>query len=327
MVHARTQVDTAWVTAYSGSAAGRPLVSLRDFGNAAIYSGLAPIAWTLSENALPGAAKNIAGLITPALKSKTVPDRYRRSILGPRVTGERAAEIQQATVAHLILERLYRLRRYRPGGWQPNYGINGGQHIEAALAGGRGTLLWVMPFRYSALVTKIAFAQEGWTVSHLSGLDHLAPSSRLACALLNQARTTIERRNLAEHLMIERDNGVQGRPTLDVLAERLRGNGMVSITVGKTGKQTRTVPLLNGRLPLAIEPVHLALKSGANMLPVFTIAERPGHFSITIGRPLDAGTAGNDEERIDAMLYDFADRLAPLAESRPGQFPWDRSTA
>ena len=82
----------------------------------------------------------------------------------------------------------------------------GRQTLRHPLAGGRGALLWVMPFRYSALVTKIAFAQEGWTVSHLSGLDHLAPNSRLACALLNQARTTIERRNLAEHLMIERDN-------------------------------------------------------------------------------------------------------------------------
>ena len=327
MVHGRTRVDTARVTAHSGSGSGRPLVSLRDCGNAAIYSVLAPIAWTLSENALPGVAKKIAGLITPTLKSKTVADRYRRSILGPLVTGERAAEIQRAIVAHLILERLYLLRRFRPDGWQPNYGIIGGQHIEAALAGGRGALLWGMPFRYSDLVTKIAFAQEGWTVSHLSALDHPGPNSRLAGALLNQARTLIERRNLAEHLKIERDNRVQGRPILDVLAERLRGNGMVSITVGKTGKQTRTVPLLNGRLPLAIEPAHLALKSGAPNLPVFTIADRPGHFSITIGRPLDAGTSGNDEERIDAMLYDFAERLAPLAESRPGQFPWDRFTA
>jgi lauroyl/myristoyl acyltransferase len=327
MVHGRTQDNRAWAVAPSGSASGRPLVSFRDCGNAAIYAALAPIAWTLSEHALSGAAQKIAGLITPALKSKTVPDRYRRSILGPLLTGERAAEIRRATLAHVILERLYHLRRYRPGGWQPNYGIKGGQHIEAALAGGRGALLWVMPFRYSDLVTKIAFAQEGWAVSHLSALDHPGPNSRLADALLNQARPPIERRNLAEHLKIERDNRVQGRPILDVLADRLRGKGMVSITVGTTGKQTRTVPWLNGRLPLAMEPAHLALKSGAPMLPVFTIAERPGYFSITIGRPLDAGTSGNDEERIDAMLSDFAERLAPLAESRPGQFPWDRFTA
>mgnify|MGYP001817216664 FL=1 len=111
------------------------------------------MAWTLPENALPGAAEKIAGLITPVLKTNTVHDRDRKSLLGPLFNRERAAAIRRATVTHLILERFYLLRCYRPGGWQLSYRISEGEHIEAALVDGHGALLWVMPFRYSDLVT------------------------------------------------------------------------------------------------------------------------------------------------------------------------------
>ena len=75
--------------------------------------------------------------------------------------------------------------------------------------------------------------------------------------------------------MIGSNNRVQGRPILDVLAKRLAAYGIVSITVDKAGKQTHTVPLLNGHLRLAIEPVHLALKSAPRYYP-FSQAPKDG---------------------------------------------------
>lgn len=124
--------------------------------------------------------------------------------------------------------------------------------------------------------------------------------------------------------MIGRDARVNGRPTLEVLADRLAANRLVTITVGTGGRRILAVPFLDGEFRVATGPAHLALVTGAPILPVFTIAEAPGDFTVTIGAPLDAGSAADDPGRIEGLIRDFAGRLEPFAAQWPDQFPWVR---
>lgn len=216
------------------------------------------------------------------------------------------------------------MRCHRPGSWQPACRIEGGEHIEAALAEGRGALLWVMPFRYSDLISKIALHRNGYDVSHLSRFNHPGSNTRLGCAFVNPVRTSIEGRHLGERLVIGRDVRIDGRATLEVLSDRLAANRLVTITVGTGGRRTLAVPFLDGEFRVATGPAHLALTTGAPILPAFTIAEAPGDFTVTIGAPLDAGAATDDAGRIEGLIRDFAGRLEPFAEQWPDQFPWVR---
>ena len=70
---------------------------------------------------------------------------------------------------------------------------------------------------------------------------------------------------------------------------------------GTGGRRTLAVRFLDGEFRVATGPAHLALTTGAPILPVFTIAEAPGDFEhldfgvavqAVAGLDLDRGCAG-----------------------------------
>ena len=307
------------------SDAVRPLkkANAKDARETLAYLSLAAPALTLPERALPRLARAVARVA--ALRAAPAPkvEAYRRAVLGPAATPDRQAEIDRGVIESYLLDRFYLLRCHRPGGWRPEARIEGDSRIASALERGSGALLWVMPLRVSDFVTKIALARAGHGVAHLSRFSHPGSNTRYGLARLNPVRTKIESRYV-ERVVIGRDNRVGGRPTLDVLAERLRANGIVSITVGDSCRHTLTVPLLSGAIRLSTGPAHLAASTGAPLIPISTVAEAPGRFLVDVGAPLDAGGQPPGPDRIEAMSRDFANRLGPFARHWPEQFPWTR---
>ena len=135
--------------------------------------------------------------------------------------------------------RLHCLPFYCGRRWHPDIRIDGLDHVEEALAQGRGAILWTQPMAYSDIVTKMAFHQAGHAISHLSRPAHGLTRSRLFAPLFNPIWTSVERRFLAERLVIE---GGRVGPVMATITQRLAENKLVSITVGAQARQTCRVP-------------------------------------------------------------------------------------
>lgn len=215
------------------------------------------------------------------------------------------------------LTHLQILRCHRIGGWRPRIDFTGREHLLRALDAGKGAILWVMPFCSAALVTKMAFAEQGLRVSHLSRLEHGFSPSRIGARFLNPIWTSVEERYLAERLVMSREDSVSA---LHALVRRLRANQLVSISVSLQGGRTYAVPLLNAALCVADGAPALAYRTGAALLPVFTVCTGEDAFA-TVVEPALAGAAHPDRETaVQALLAGYAAVLERYLVRWPDQF-------
>lgn len=209
-------------------------------------------------------------------------------------------------------EVLLLLNLHRPGGLGSKTLLRGREHLDAAYAAGKGAILWVAPTTFGPAVTKIALDRAGIPLWHLSRPSHGFSNTAFGRAYLNPIRTSIENKHLAGRIVI-RDGDV--RTALEEIAQRLRENKAVSITMGTEARAVSSIPFLAGTLTVAKRPVAMARESGAALLPVVTLEQHDGSFLTEIGPPLLADAATEDD-----ALHRLADFLAPLGRAYPEQF-------
>ncbi len=235
-------------------------------------------------------------------------------LLAGRPLARDADRITAGLVANHHHARLQILRSHRPGSWQPCIILSGREHVEQALRAGRGGILWVAPFVFSDLVTKMAFYQAGFSVSHLSRTEHGFSPSRFGTRVLNPIWTSIERRYVVERFVI---SGEESVGALRRVIRRVRENQLVSITISSQGQRTHTAPFLNGRLQVAEGAPALACRTGAALLPVFTVHTAEGAFVTTVEAPLQVAP---DLER-EAVVQSLVAQCAMLLESYTLRWP------
>jgi lauroyl/myristoyl acyltransferase len=209
-------------------------------------------------------------------------------------------------------------------GWSAPVDLVGREHVDAALAAGRGAVLWVAHFSFNALAAKKAFHEAGFAVSHLSRPEHGFSKSRFGIAFLNPLRVNAELRYLKGRIIIDR-----AKPAAAVTRgqKELKANGIISITAGAwEGAKIATVDVHGAALDLSTGAPGLAVMTGAALLPVFTVRS-PGttRIAVVVGEPIpvDRGT-DRDEKMLNATQI-FADRLAPYIDSHPIQWrDWEK---
>lgn len=271
---------------------------------------MAAFAWTLSAEAQSKLAR-VLGKRLAALRSRRAAEERARGLVLFGEAFDHGA-LFAASQENVIAEWLQLLRLQRPGARLPAVALIGAEHIEAALARGRGALLWVVRSTYSPTIAKVALHQKGYQVSYLSRPDHGFSPSYFGATVLNPVRTRLEERFMAERVVISRET----RPALARLAKRLRQNCLVSIAVGGTARRTSEVPCLNGTIRLSPRPMLLAREAGAALLPVVVEALPGGGFVTTVFRNLLA----DEEPRSDEPLRMLSDIIAQYARKRPDQF-------
>lgn len=302
-----------------GAWGGRPpAICKRDLGLLAYLSALAGMAWLLPEPRWDSISRRIARF-TRALRPHVFERDVRQlaMLLDGRVEGADVERLLEKTTQNHHRSRLECLRCYHPRGWSPDLRLEGREHVDDALARGRGGVLWVAPISAGELATKMTFAAAGYQVSHLSRIHHGFSATRFGVGVLNPIWTRVERRYLAERLEMSAENSVHA---LKMLIGRVRANRLVSITAGRQGVRGQAVPFLNGTLHLADGPPALARKTGAALLPVFTVRVGPGAFVTTVEPPLDLGTDAQSRDFRPAHLQ-YAALLASHLLRQPENIP------
>jgi lauroyl/myristoyl acyltransferase len=300
----------------------RPWLGPRDVFLIAYIPALTALAWGFPERAWPAIARVWARAALRLRPARTAKQRARLlEILGERALGADSQRLLTDLVALRHVERMQVLRWYRPGGWHPRIEVIGAEHVQAALAAGRGALLWQQPFAHSGLAGKMALAQAGIRAVHLSRFDHGISTSRLGSRLLNPPWKRAESHYLAARLEMSPGHSAAA---LREVARLLRANRVVSITVGVQSQHTRRLPFLSSEIELAEGPAALAWRARAAFLPVFTVATAPGGFRCTIEPPIEAPAGLEREAAVGRMLGEFVRRLEPWALRFPEQYVgWD----
>ena len=302
----------------SAAAPAVAMIEGRDLALLVQLALVAPISWLVTEHHWLAVSHWLASLRALWRRDRHARTGKVEALLQDRTTSAAAQDMVAAQDAYLLLDRLQLLRMYRPGGWQPEIRLQGSAHIDAALAAGNGAILWVVPFAFQRLVTKMAVAQAGYRVTHLSRYFHgFNTHTRFGQRWLNPIRTKQEERYLARRLVI----GPEGVKDLFAeLAALLRGNELVSITVGHQGRRTCTVPFFAGELKLATGPAFLSYKTGAPLLPVFTVRHADGSFTTSIDAPLADRSDLGAERYIETTAMSFATLLEQMALAHPQQY-------
>jgi lauroyl/myristoyl acyltransferase len=287
-------------------------ITTGDISDVVRLCALSPSAWLAPQRWWPIAAKALS-----RLQGMLLPSRWRHlEELVPgylaAASGLRPTAIAEQETAASYEEELALLRCYRPGGWRPNIRLEGSERLDAALAQGKGAVLWVEDIHFASLVVKRALAEHGYAVSHLSRPSHGFSDTPFAHRFLNPIRWRVENRYLKQRVVTKRGD-LSG---LRRLREELSAGGIVSITVGNNGSQVKAVPFFESDLELATGPVTVARAAGAPLLPVFTQRLPSGTFEVRIEAPLDLSDSSNP----DAPFVQFAALLASYVKQYPPQW-------
>ena len=308
----------------SGARAARPAVprlEARDLLTAAALPPMLLLSWGLPERAWDGLARAAARAHLSSRRNWHAQQQaHIRHYVGARLGPGAESALASALTTNLRLAQLQALRCHRPGGWNPTLVLEGRAHLDAALERGRGVVLWVAPFVFAPLLTKMALQAGGYSVMQLSRFSHGYSKSRWGARLINRVRTLAEDRFLAERVTIDADGATAG--PMRAVVGRLRSNGIVSISVGADGVQTVTVPFLDGGIRLATGAVSLTQKTGAALLPMFTVRQDDGSFRAFVEPPLGPIVGPDHEPTVTATARAFATKLESFALRWPGQLVW-----
>jgi lauroyl/myristoyl acyltransferase len=236
-----------------------------------------------------------------------------------RAGGDATARSDEAALrANRLVAQLQYLRSYRSEGWAEELRVEGQEHLRAALAAGKGAILWVMPFVFAPLVAKRSLAAAGVGIHHVSRVGHGFSPTLLGRRVLNPIWTRVERRYLAERIVLPLE-GVTPAATRH-LVDLLHGNRVISITLGGNGAQIAHVPGFGRTLRVATGAPNLALRHGAALLPVSSVRTAPGRFLTTIEAPLRTeATSGSRQVAVGALVEGMIARVEATARSWPGQ--------
>lgn len=241
-----------------------------------------------------------------------------RLLEGPgAILAQDARSLAQEAIAADYLWNIRALREILPGGWQCESHPAGCESLDRALQRGRGAVLWCSPFAGSDLAPKKSLAQAGYRLTHLSAPSHPFSSTRVGTLLLNPLRLRAVNRYLTRRVLVVYGNA---RPALDVLRQVLLDNGVVLIMAVGTGTRSLTFPFLGGVTELAVGAPRLAYRTGAALIPVFTLPDRQRGYRVELGLDLTPAAQLPEPQALHEMASRYVALLEPIVRAHPGQW-------
>lgn len=211
------------------------------------------------------------------------------------------------------------MRCRSPAGWTNAPVLRGQSHLDAALAAGRGVVLWVAHFCFNALAAKKALHGAGYPVWHVSRAEHGFSKSTFGIAAFNGFRVRSEQKYLAGRIVYRRD---QPAAVTFAALRLLRSNAVLSITAGDwEGGRLAAIDVLGGKVELSIGAPGLARLTGATLLPVFVVRGAPGEaVAVAIEPPLTLAADRDSEDTIQGAARQFGVLLDDYVRRYPAQW-------
>ncbi len=192
--------------------------------------------------------------------------------------------------------------------------VSGLENIERALQKGRGVILWNVPNCGAQVISLRAFTEAGLPVTRLQSANHPFSGTAFGAAVLNRLRTHIERRHLADTVLLAPDAFEWAMVRLMML---LRKNGIVWVAAIGSGDDPLTTPFLGGTLKVARGVPKMAVVTGAPIIPAWLSIKNAPRYEIDFEPPLEIAEHGSEEERQQQIVDVFAHRLAARLRSEP----------
>lgn len=306
---------------------GRKLFDRRDWSATDIATilgliALLPPAWILPESLWRPFWRGLARF--PLLTSAKAARRTGKIIakaLGDitPAAGEGIARDLKACVYEM---RLQDLRGWRPawlgGDWQPRMTLEGEAHLKAALAGGKGAVLWLAPFVFNSGPTKFAIHRGGYRVFHLSSPHHGYSETRFGIKYLNRVRCVPEDRHITERVTYDREAPASA---MRRLMRAVKGGDIATIVAASTeGTEIIKAPIFGGTVPVAVGAPRLAALTGAPLLPVFTVRDAALGFRVAIEAPITLDASLGTDARVMAAAAEFLRCSEPWVRAYPEQW-------
>ena len=287
------------------------LIGPKDVFNAALFLALAPVGWLLPEKAWRPLA-HLCATVHLALRGSNAADLDGYAALA--ASNHSPAGLERTVLAGKYEEMLQTLREHRPGGWGGSIRLVGSENLDAALAAGRGAVLWVAPCNFAELTVKKALHSAGHPITNLRSYIHPYSSTRFGRAVLNRLCTSVEDRYLAGTVTLHPEGGTAA---LLELRSRLSENGVVSITANSAGDQPCRLPCLGGTLKLALGGPALARIAKAPLLPVFAAPAATGGYVVEIHPALHADNEARGRRQDERLAAAFVIQLEAFVKRHP----------
>jgi lauroyl/myristoyl acyltransferase len=242
-------------------------------------------------------------------------------VLGERGSADLCRRANRERRALRVEFFLQIMRDYRVDRFRPEVELRGSEHIDTALAAGKGVLLWIGFFECVELISKLALYRAGYAAYHLTHPTHGLSQSRFGVRFLNPMAVRIENRYLKGRVFL---NLTDSGAALAALRERLAANSVISILVNATARKVIEAPFFDGRVQIAAGPVKLALATGAPLLPVFLEYDEKGKFTVHVEPPISRKSSTTDDNlrtnspQVIEMVQEYVARLEPYVLKNPG---------
>ena len=196
-------------------------------------------------------------------------------------------------------------------------GVRGIEHLDDGLKRGRGAILLIAHFGQNQMIMP-AFGYRGYAMNQISAKpvvwkDILGEEASPMMVRSFQLRWRLESSLPVRHI------DVFGflRPAFRCLAR----NEVLGLAIdGGGGKRKAQFDFLGRKALFSLEPMALAMKTGAAVLPTFVLRERGGRHRIVIHEPMRLRESGDRDGDLRANTQAFLDILDGYVRRYPDHY-------
>ena len=201
--------------------------------------------------------------------------------------------------------------------------IIGWEHLEHALAAGKGVILWENSSFGRRFWSKQILDHNKIRVHQIHSLIHLGGLASHGETWVRQRVIRpffddAERSYVTELILLpSTGNLAYGRKLL----QRLQENAVICIAGdGLTGAKTLSVPFLGAKYQFSTGMVSLARTSGAAIVPILCLETDDGNASLILEEAIRVGEEDNRERQVERIISQYAALMECYIHRYPGSY-------